>query len=37
MEKYARTHTTGIRQNAADKVLAGETSLEEMLRVTKEA
>jgi len=36
LEKLARTHSPGIRQNARDKVLAGETSLEEMLRVTKE-
>lgn len=36
LEKYARTLSPGIRQNARDKVLAGETSLEEMLRVTKE-
>ncbi len=37
LEKFARRHTAGMRQNAADKVLAGETSLEEMVRVTKEA
>ena len=36
LEKLARSHSPGIRQNARDKVLAGETSLEEMLRVTKE-
>jgi general secretion pathway protein E len=34
LESYARTRTNGIKQNAYDKVLAGETSLEEILRVT---
>jgi general secretion pathway protein E len=36
LEKSARLHSPSIRQNARDKVLAGETSLEEMVRVTKE-
>jgi general secretion pathway protein E len=34
LEAYARTHTQGIRQDGIRRVLAGETSLEEVLRVT---
>lgn len=36
MEKYARQHTAGIRDEARRLVLAGITSLEEVLRVTRE-
>jgi general secretion pathway protein E len=35
MEKYARTLTPSLRQDGIDKVLAGETSLEELLRVLR--
>lgn len=34
MEKYARAHTTSIRHDGMRRVLAGQTSLEEVLRVT---
>lgn len=36
MEQYARTMGTGIRDDGCRKVLAGETTLEEILRVTRE-
>lgn len=36
MEKYARTLSPGIRDDGMRRVLAGETSLEEVLRVTYE-
>jgi len=35
LEKYARTMTPGINQDGMRRVLAGETSLEEVLRVTR--
>jgi general secretion pathway protein E len=35
LEKYARTMTPGISQDGMRRVLAGETSLEEVLRVTR--
>jgi general secretion pathway protein E len=35
LEKYARTRTPGIRDEGFDKVLAGKTTLEEVLRVTR--
>jgi general secretion pathway protein E len=36
LEQHARTVTPSIRQDGVSKVLAGKTSLEEVLRVTKE-
>lgn len=36
MEKQARTQTRSIRQDGVVKILAGETSIEEVLRVTRE-
>ncbi|WP_395345628.1 type II secretion system ATPase GspE [Ningiella sp. W23] len=36
IEKYIRKNTPSIRQDGCDKVLAGITSLEEVLRVTRE-
>ncbi len=36
MERHARKHTPGIRDDGRAKVLAGVTSLEEVLRVTRE-
>lgn len=36
IEKYIRTTTPSIRQDGCDKVLSGVTSLEEVLRVTRE-
>jgi len=36
IEAYARTRSPSIRQDGIDKVLAGETSVEEVLRVTIE-
>ena len=36
MEEYARTRTPGIRQEGIRRVLSGDTSLEEVLRVTRE-
>jgi general secretion pathway protein E len=36
MERHARRHTPGIRDDGRAKVLAGVTSLEEVLRVTRE-
>jgi general secretion pathway protein E len=36
LERHARTRTPGIRQDGRRKVLAGETSVEEVLRVTQE-
>ncbi len=36
MESYARTVTPGIRQDGLRRILAGETSLEEVFRVTRE-
>ena len=35
LEHYARTHTPSIRQDGKRRVLAGETSIEEVLRVTR--
>jgi len=37
IESYARTTSPSIRQDGIDKVLAGETSVEEVLRVTIES
>jgi len=36
MEHYARTHTPSIREDGCRRVLAGDTALEELLRVTRE-
>ena len=36
IEKYIRQHTTSIRHDGFDKVMAGQTTLEEVLRVTRE-
>jgi general secretion pathway protein E len=36
LESYARTKTPSIRADGLKKVLAGKTTLEEVLRVTKE-
>ncbi|MEE4378688.1 MAG: type II secretion system ATPase GspE [Candidatus Competibacteraceae bacterium] len=36
MERYARTHTPSIRDDGRRRVLAGDTALEELLRVTRE-
>jgi general secretion pathway protein E len=36
LEEYARAKTDGIKQNACQKVLMGETSLEEIIRVIHE-
>lgn len=36
MEKYARTLTPGIREDGRRRILAGDTSIEEVLRVTQE-
>jgi general secretion pathway protein E len=36
LERYARTHTPSIRDDGRAKVLHGETTLEEVLRVTRE-
>ena len=36
LEQYARTQSPSIRQDGISKVLRGETSLEEILRVSKE-
>ena len=36
IEKHLRKTTPSIRQDGCDKVLAGKTSLEEVLRVTRE-
>ncbi|MEK6749488.1 MAG: type II secretion system ATPase GspE [Pseudomonadota bacterium] len=36
METHARKHSPGIRQDGIRKVLAGETTLEEIVRVTRE-
>ncbi|AMK00123.1 type II secretion system protein GspE [Alteromonas macleodii] len=36
IERYIRTSTPSIREDGCSKVLAGETSLEEVLRVTRE-
>lgn len=36
IEKYVRTNTPSIRRDGFDKVLAGVTTLEEVLRVTRE-
>ncbi|MGA9855293.1 MAG: type II secretion system ATPase GspE [Gammaproteobacteria bacterium] len=35
LEHYARTHTPSIRHDGKRRVLAGETSIEEVLRVTR--
>ncbi len=36
LERYVRQHSAGIRSNGIEKVLAGETSLDEVLRATME-
>ena len=36
IERLIRAHTPSIRHDGMDKVLAGVTSLEEVLRVTRE-
>jgi general secretion pathway protein E len=36
LERYARTSSPGIREDGRRKVLLGETTLEEVLRVTRE-
>ena len=36
IERYIRKHTPSIRRDGFDKVLAGITTLEEVLRVTRE-
>ncbi len=36
IEKYVRQHSASIRQDGFDKVLLGQTTLEEVLRVTRE-
>jgi len=36
MESYARTATAGIRHDGLRRILAGDTSLEEVFRVTRE-
>jgi general secretion pathway protein E len=36
MELHARTRTPGIRDDGMRRVIKGETSLEEVLRVTRE-
>jgi general secretion pathway protein E len=36
MERYARQHTPSIRDDGRAKILAGETTVEEVLRVTRE-
>ena len=36
LERYARTLSPGIRDDGRRKVMAGETTLEEVLRVTRE-
>jgi general secretion pathway protein E len=36
LDHHARTQTLSLRREASRRVLAGETSLEEVLRVTRE-
>ncbi len=36
MERYARTHSPSIRQDGMRRILEGKTTLEEVLRVTRE-
>jgi general secretion pathway protein E len=36
LERYARTHTPSIRDDGRNKVLSGTTTIEEVLRVTRE-
>ena len=36
IEKYIRKHSASIRRDGFDKVMAGITTLEEVLRVTRE-
>lgn len=36
IEKYARSHFPSIRQDGRDKILSGVTTLEEVMRVTRE-
>ena len=36
IEKYVRQHSPSIRADGFSKVLSGETTLEEVLRVTRE-
>ena len=35
LERYARTRSQGLREDGVQKVLAGQTSIEELLRVTR--
>jgi general secretion pathway protein E len=35
LERYARTRSQGLRDDGVHKVLAGQTSIEELLRVTR--
>ena len=35
LERYARTRSQGLREDGVQKVLAGQTSVEELLRVTR--
>jgi general secretion pathway protein E len=36
LERYARTHTPSIRDDGRNRVLSGITTIEEVLRVTRE-
>ena len=36
LERYARKHTPSIRDDGRAKILRGETTVEEVLRVTRE-
>ena len=36
LERYARTRSPGIRSDGRRRVLQGETTVEELLRVTRE-
>jgi general secretion pathway protein E len=36
IERYARRQSAGIRQDGLRRILAGDTSVEEVLRVTRE-
>ena len=36
IERYCRTKSVGIRDDGIRKVVAGETTLDEILRVTRE-
>jgi general secretion pathway protein E len=35
LERYARQHSPGIREDGIRRVMAGETTLDEVLRVTR--